>query len=144
MFLLEYFSFFFTHGDWKGTFIYACPVCHMWGLPEHGNLRKHQSSSTIWVFRWLQLISHIVTVLLQVKQTPCVKRPFFSPTSNPAASQSYGQLVHRGLLPSCPEIPRVTLTARCLLQVTDRAPAVSGTVADRGKPSTPKDSVWLF
>lgn len=33
----------------------------MWGLPEHGNLRKHQSSSTIWVFRWLQLISHIVT-----------------------------------------------------------------------------------
>lgn len=71
------FLFFFTHGDWKGTFIYACPVCHMWGLPEHGNLRKHQSSSTIWVFRWLQLISHIVTVLLQVKQTPCVKRPFF-------------------------------------------------------------------
>lgn len=47
-------------------------------------------------------------------------------------------------LPSCPEIPGVTAAARRLLRVTVRALAFSGTLADRGKPSSPEDSVWLF
>lgn len=45
---------------------------------------------------------------LQVKQAPYVKRLFSPPPPHPAASQSYRQLVHRVLLPSCPKVPRVT------------------------------------
>lgn len=37
------------------------------------------------------------------------------------------------LLPSCPEIPRVTPAAWCLLQVTIRALALSDTLADGGR-----------
>lgn len=53
------------------------------------------------------------------------------------------------VLPPCPQIPRVTVTAECLPQVTDGALAVSGTVADRGKPSSPVGQrvivlMWFF
>lgn len=47
------------------NYIYSCSACHMRGLPEHGNLCKHQSNSTIWVFRRLKWTCHIVTFCVQ-------------------------------------------------------------------------------
>lgn len=54
------------------------------GLPEHGNLRKQQSSSTNLGFldgcNWSPLLWHFCTrEQLQVKQAPYVKRFFIQP-----------------------------------------------------------------
>lgn len=150
VFLLEYFFFFFIHGDWKGKYIYMLVPCAICGGFQ--SMETYVSTSQVAQFgfsdgcNWSPILWHFCTrELLQVKQAPYVKRLFFfSPPPHPAASRSYRQLVHRALLPSCPETPRVTPAAWCLLQVTVRALAFSGTLAGRGKPSTPKDSVWLF
>ena len=81
---------------------------------------------------WSPILWHFCTrAQLQVKQMPYVKR-LFSPPPHTAASQSYRQLVHGALFPSCHH--KVTATAQCLLQATIRALAFSGTLADRGSP----------
>lgn len=76
--------------------------------------------------------------------TRLMSRGVFSTPPHPAASQSYRQLVHRALLPSCLKTQRVRPAVWCLLQVTIRALAFSGTLAGEGNPATPQDSVWLF
>lgn len=139
---------FFSYVETEKENIYMLVSCAICGGFQ--SMETYVSTSQVVQFgfsdgcNWSPILWHFCTrELLQVKQAPYVKR-VFSPPPNPAASQSYRQLVHRALLPSCPQIPGVTLTAWCLLQVTAEALAFSGTLADRGKPFTPKDSIWLF
>lgn len=83
-------------------------------------------SSILWPF------------LLQVKHMPYVKKLFFLTLSILAASYSYRQLYQWRLLPLCPQIPGVPVTAECLLQVTDRAPGRQWPCGRQGKALYPK------
>lgn len=110
----------------------------MWGLPEHGNLCKHKSSSTTWVFPGLQLIFHTVTVFAPSQTHAICQETLLFNTMNLAASYSYRQLYQWRLLPLCPQTPGVTVTAECLLQVTDRAPGHQWPSGRQGKALYPK------
>lgn len=110
----------------------------MCGLPEHGNLRKHKSSSTTWVSPGLQLIFHTVTVFVASQRHAICQETLLFNTINLAASYSYRQLYQWRLLPLCPQIPGFPVIAECLLQVTDRAPGRQWPCGRQGKALYPK------
>lgn len=80
----------------------------------------------------------------QTSQLYCVSRGYFSPPQHPAASQSYEQCTRIWLSPSSLEIPRGSPAAWCLLQVIIRALALTSTLADRGSPPPPGQSVIVL
>lgn len=142
MFLLEYFFLVFIHGDRKGKYIYARPVCHMRGLSAWKPTKAPVKSYNLG-FQMAPI--HLPYWDISV-QEGCSKlnrrlmwRGFFSPP-HPAASQSYGQLVHRALSASCPWNPKghTHCNKWCLLKVTARPPAFSGTLADKGEALCPR------
>lgn len=82
VFLLEYFFFFFIHGDWKGKYIYMLVPCAICGGFQ--SMETYVSTSQVAQFgfsdgcNWSPILWHFCTrELLQVKQAPYVKRLFF-------------------------------------------------------------------
>lgn len=156
MFLLEYLAFFFVFFSYMETEkenIYRLVLCAICGGFQ--SMETYVSTSQVVQFgfsdgcNWSPILWHFCTrELLQVKQAPYVKRLFFFFFFYHHHIQLHLKVIDslftERFLPSCPEIPGVTAAARRLLRVTVRALAFSGTLADRGKPSSPEDSVWLF
>lgn len=124
-------------------------MCKMWRLPENGNLRNHWSSCTIWVFRWLHLIPHIVTFLYKraapsQTYTLCQGAVCFHHHQIQMGLRVLDSFFHSVFI----IVPRKYKShSHCTVFIpshSHKALIVSDTVADWGCPSTKEQSVIVL